>query len=130
MCAVPIPDNVSDEQAILVGDVLGTGYHSVVEGGVVPGDSVAVFGCGPVGLSALASLQLFGPARVFAIDVLPNRLALAEFFGAEIIDASKTDPVSEILDCPCQGWIARGVNALHPPLDNLSWLCWSWSRCW
>ena len=97
MCAVPVPDHVTDEEAILVGDVLSTGYHSVVEGGVKPGDTVAVFGCGPVGLCALASLQLFGPSRVFAIDVLPNRLALAEEFGAEIIDASKTDAASEIL---------------------------------
>lgn len=97
LCAVPIPDNVSDEQAILVGDVLGTGYHAVVEGGVGPGDTVAVFGCGPVGLCAIASARLFSPARLFAIDVLPNRLALAESLGAEVIDASKVDPASDIL---------------------------------
>ena len=97
MCALPIPDNVSDEQAILVGDVLGTGYHAVVEGEVGPGDTVAVFGCGPVGLCAIASAQLFSPARLFAIDVLPNRLALAESLGAEVIDAGKVDPASYIL---------------------------------
>lgn len=97
MCAVPIPDNVSDEQAIMVGDILGTGYHSVLEGGVGPGDVVAVFGCGPVGLCAIASAQLFSPARLFAIDMLPNRLALAEGYGAEVIDAGKVDAVSDIL---------------------------------
>ena len=97
MCAVPIPDNVSDEQAILVGDVWGTGYHAVLEGGVGPGDTVAVFGCGPVGLCAIASAQLFSPARLLAIDVLPNRLALAEKLGAEVIDAGKVDATSHIL---------------------------------
>lgn len=97
MCAMPIPDNVSDEQAILVGDVLGTGYHAVLEGNIGPGDTVAVFGCGPVGLCALATAQLYSPARVFAVDVLPNRLALAEQFGAEPIDASQVDVVSDIL---------------------------------
>ncbi|MCG6879261.1 MAG: alcohol dehydrogenase catalytic domain-containing protein [Deltaproteobacteria bacterium] len=116
MCAVPIPDNVPDEQAILVGDVLGTGYHSVVEGGVGPGDTVAVFGCGPVGLAALASLQLFGPARVFAIDVLPNRLALAEKFGAEIIDASKTDAVSEILGRTDMNGVDVAIEAAGLPV--------------
>ena len=97
MCAVHIPDNVSDEQAILVGDVLGTGYHAVLDGGVGPGDTVAVFGCGPVGLCAIATAQLYSPARLFAVDVLPNRLALAEKFGAEVIDAGKVDAVSDIL---------------------------------
>ena len=97
LCAVPIPDNVSDEQAILVGDVWGTGYHAVLEGGVGPGDTVAVFGCGPVGLCAIASARLFSPARLYAIDVLPNRLAIAEKLGAQVIDASQVDPVSHIL---------------------------------
>jgi alcohol dehydrogenase len=115
MCAVAIPDNVSDEQAILVGDVLGTGYHSVLEGGVSPGDTVAVFGCGPVGLCALASAQLFAPARVFAIDVLPNRLALAEEFGAEPIDASKVDAASEILSRTDMVGVDVAIEAVGMP---------------
>ncbi|MHB8766553.1 MAG: alcohol dehydrogenase catalytic domain-containing protein, partial [Deferrisomatales bacterium] len=49
-----IPDGVTDEQAIFVGDVLGTGYHAAREGGIEPGDTVAVFGCGPIGLGAIA----------------------------------------------------------------------------
>jgi alcohol dehydrogenase len=97
MCAVPIPDNVSDEQAILVGDVFSTGFHAVKEGGVVPGDTVAIFGCGPIGLAAVASAALFGPSRVFALDLLPNRLAVAEQLGAEPIDASSGDTVTKIL---------------------------------
>lgn len=97
MCSVHIPDNVSDEQAILVGDVFSTGFHGVKEGGVTPGDTVVVFGCGPIGLAAVASTALFGPSRVFAVDVMPNRLALAEQLGAEPIDASNGDAVTQIL---------------------------------
>ncbi len=97
MCAVPIPDSVSDEQAILVGDVFSTGFHAVKEGGVGPGDTVAIFGCGPIGLAAVASAALFGPSRVFAVDVMPNRLAVAEQLGAESIDASSGDTVTQIL---------------------------------
>ena len=97
MCVVPIPDNVSDEQAILVGDVFGTGFHGIKEGGVCPGDTVVVFGCGPIGLAAVASAALFGPARVFAVDVMPNRLAIAEQLGAEPIDAGSVDAVTKIL---------------------------------
>ena len=97
MCAVPIPDNVSDEQAILVGDVFSTGFHAIKEGGVGPGDTVAVFGCGPIGLAAVASAALFGPCRVFAVDVMPNRLAAAQALGAEPIDASSGDAANKIL---------------------------------
>ncbi|MCB2188254.1 MAG: alcohol dehydrogenase catalytic domain-containing protein [Deltaproteobacteria bacterium] len=112
MCVVPIPDNVPDEQAILVGDVLSTGYHAVLEGGVSPGDTVAVFGCGPVGLSALAAVQLFSPRRVFAIDVMPNRLDLAKKFGAEPIDASRVDVVSEILGQTDMGGVDVAIEAV------------------
>lgn len=97
MCAVPIPDNVSDEQAILVGDVFSTGFHAIQQGGVGPGDTVAVFGCGPIGLAAVASAQLFGPSRVYALDMVPKRLELAAVLGAEPIDVSQGSPVTRIL---------------------------------
>jgi alcohol dehydrogenase len=97
LCAVPIPDNVSDEQAILVGDVFSTGFHAVKQGGVAPGDTVAIFGCGPIGLAAVASARLFGPSRVFALDVLPNRLEVARRLGAETIDASDGEEVNKLL---------------------------------
>lgn len=97
MCAVTIPDNVSDEQAILVGDVFSTGYHAVAAGGVRTADTVVVFGCGPIGLAAVASAGLFGPGRIYAVDMMANRLALAEKLGAIPIDASKVDPAGTIL---------------------------------
>jgi alcohol dehydrogenase len=87
---------VPDEVAVLVGDVFSTGYHAARQGGIDTGDTVAVFGCGPIGLAAAASAQLFGPRRVFAIDVFENRLALAEGYGAIPLNA-KDDPINKIL---------------------------------
>lgn len=115
MCAVPIPDNVSDEQAILVGDVFSTGYHAVVQAEVGPGDTLAVFGCGPIGLAAVASAGLFGLKRIFALDVLPNRLALAEELGAEPIDASDGGAVNKILAATGMHGVDAAIEAAGLP---------------
>ncbi|MBV9309452.1 MAG: alcohol dehydrogenase catalytic domain-containing protein, partial [Solirubrobacterales bacterium] len=63
-----VPPEVSDEVALFAGDVMGTGYHAVLEGGVRPGDSVAVLGLGPVGLCAVQAAVAAGAGPVFAID--------------------------------------------------------------
>jgi len=95
-CLVPIPDSVPDEQAVFVGDVFSTGFHAAREAQIQTGDSVAVFGCGPIGLAALVAAWQFGPRRVFGIDVLDNRLALAEHYGATAIDARETNVVERL----------------------------------
>jgi threonine dehydrogenase-like Zn-dependent dehydrogenase len=103
-CVVPladhtlelIPSEVSDEQAIFVGDVLSTAYFGAERAEIQPGDTVAVIGAGPVGLLAVMTAQLFGPARVFAVDLVPERLELAQELGATPIDASKSHPVEAI----------------------------------
>lgn len=78
----PLPDEVSDEAAIFLADILPTGYAAVTRGGVTGGDTVAVVGCGPVGLMAL--LCAAGTAgRLIAVDGVPARLELAERLGAE-----------------------------------------------
>jgi Zn-dependent alcohol dehydrogenase len=76
-----IPEALSFEQAIFVGDIFSTGFHAAHEGDIKVGDVVAVVGAGPVGLFAQVSAQLFGPATVLAIDSVPERLALAEKLG-------------------------------------------------
>lgn len=91
-----VPDSVPDEQAVFVGDMLSTGYHAAHEGRIQPGDTVAVFGCGPVGLCALLSAWQFGPKQVFAVDMLDNRLAVAAGYGATPIDVRKGDPVEHL----------------------------------
>jgi len=88
-----IPDSVTDEQAIFVGDALATGYFGAERAEIRPGDTVAVIGAGPVGLCAIMAANLFGPARVFAVDSISERLALAAQLGAIPVDISKVHPV-------------------------------------
>jgi 2-desacetyl-2-hydroxyethyl bacteriochlorophyllide A dehydrogenase len=87
-----VPEGVSDEVALFAGDVMGTGYHSVVHAGVRAGDTVAVLGLGPVGLCAVQAAGVAGAARVFAIDSVEERLAMAERFGAEPLHLTEDDP--------------------------------------
>jgi threonine dehydrogenase-like Zn-dependent dehydrogenase len=80
---VPAPTGLPDEVAILLGDVLSTGYHCALMGEVGPGAVAVVIGCGPVGLMAVLAAQELGAARVFAVDTVPARLALARAMGAD-----------------------------------------------
>jgi len=91
-----VPEEVPDEKALFVGDVLATGYFAVQRGGVKPGDVVAVVGCGPVGLMALMCASLFRPRTVIAIDAVPERLELAAQLGAVAVDMSRTDPLKAV----------------------------------
>jgi len=93
----PIPAALADDQVLFAGDVLPTAYSAVAGlnpavRGVQRGDTVVVFGAGPVGLCAVASARLFDPKRVIAVDVEPRRLALAGELGADTcVDASRED---------------------------------------
>jgi 2-desacetyl-2-hydroxyethyl bacteriochlorophyllide A dehydrogenase len=92
----PIPDSVTDEQAIFAGDILATGLFAAERGGIRVGDTVAVIGVGPVGLMAVMCAQLFGPARVFAVDTVDSRLGLAAELGATPLDTRAVNPQTEI----------------------------------
>ena len=91
-----VPAGMSDDDALFLGDILSTGFVCAENGGIRPGDTVAVFGAGPVGLLAMQSAQLFGPARVFAVDRVGYRLALAEEFGAEPVHLDRGDPAEQL----------------------------------
>lgn len=95
-----IPDSVSDEEALLLADVLPTGYEvGVLAGGVRPGDVVAVVGAGPVGLSVISCARLFSPSHVVAIDLSDTRLKRAREFGADVtVNDATEDPVAVIKD--------------------------------
>jgi threonine dehydrogenase-like Zn-dependent dehydrogenase len=71
--AVKLPDDISDDQAIPLSDIFPTGYFAADLAEIKPGDSVAVFGCGPVGQFAIASAFMKGASRVFAIDTIESR---------------------------------------------------------
>jgi 2-desacetyl-2-hydroxyethyl bacteriochlorophyllide A dehydrogenase len=87
-----VPEGMSDEVALFAGDVMGTGYHAVTESGLRPGDAAAVLGLGPVGLCAVQAARAVGAARVIAVDSVPERLAMAESFGAQPVHLSEGDP--------------------------------------
>jgi threonine dehydrogenase-like Zn-dependent dehydrogenase len=86
-----VPEGMSNDVALFAGDVMGTGFHAVVESGMRPGDVVAVLGLGPVGLCAVQAARACGAAHVLAIDSVPERLAVAESFGAEPVHLTEQD---------------------------------------
>jgi 2-desacetyl-2-hydroxyethyl bacteriochlorophyllide A dehydrogenase len=87
-----IPVAMSDEAALFAGDVMGTGYHAVADSDLRAGDVAAVLGLGPVGLCAVQAAKAAGAARVIAIDSVPERLAMAESFGAQSVHLTEQDP--------------------------------------
>jgi 2-desacetyl-2-hydroxyethyl bacteriochlorophyllide A dehydrogenase len=90
-----VPESVSDEVALFAGDVMGTGYHGVLESGLRAGETAAVLGLGPVGLCAVQVAKLQG-ARVIAIDSVEQRLALAKSFGAIPLHLGEQDVKAEV----------------------------------
>jgi threonine dehydrogenase-like Zn-dependent dehydrogenase len=95
---LPIPEGITDEEAVLLTDILPTGYVGAVRADIKPGSTVVIVGLGPVGIMALQCAALFGPARILAVDMVPERLARAEAFGAEPVDASKAPGVAQVLE--------------------------------
>jgi threonine dehydrogenase-like Zn-dependent dehydrogenase len=81
-----VPESIDDDKVLFLSDILPTGWMAAVNCDIEPGDVVAVWGCGPVGLFAIQSARLLGAHRVIAIDHRPRRLQLAKGLGAEIID--------------------------------------------
>ena len=116
---VRLPDGVSDEQAILLSDIFPTSYFGADLAEIKPGDTVVVFGCGPVGQFAIASAKLKGAGRVFAVDCVASRLEMAREQGAEVIDFNREDPV-EVLERvtggigPDRAIDAVGLDAMAP----------------
>ncbi|NAZ77431.1 alcohol dehydrogenase catalytic domain-containing protein [Kineococcus sp. T13] len=93
-----VPEGVSDVQALFASDAAPTGFMGADFCDITPGDTVAVFGAGAVGLMAARGAQLAGAERVIVVDRLPERLELARTrLGAETIDYSQTDSVQEVL---------------------------------
>ena len=126
------PGDEHENDFTMLSDVFPTGWHGVVLSGMQPGDRVAVFGGGPVGLMAAHSATLQGASQVFLVDEQADRLRLAESIGATPVDFSAGDPVEQILDLTDGRGADRGVEAVgyqahdasgeeHPELvlDNL-----------
>ena len=92
-----IEDDLPDEQALFLSDVFPTGYFAAENAAIQPGDTVAVFGCGPVGQFAIQSAYLLGAERVIAIDRIPERLEMAERHGkADVINYTTGDVTEQL----------------------------------
>ncbi len=96
----PVPAGASDEDILMLADILPTGYEvGVLNGQVQPGDVVAVVGAGPIGLSAISGSRLFSPSHVVAIDLADSRLEAAKSFGADVVvNNGREDPWQAVAD--------------------------------
>lgn len=116
---VKLPEDVTDDDAILLSDIFPTGYFGAEMAEIKNGDTVAVFGCGPVGQFAIISALLMGAGRVLAIDRIPSRLEMARNLGAEVINFDEEDPVEVIHELTGGIGVDRtidavGVDAVQP----------------
>jgi alcohol dehydrogenase len=91
-----VPAGASDEEILMLADILPTAYEvGVLNGHVQPGDTVAVVGAGPIGLSAMLGAQLYSPSHVIAIDLADARLEAAKLFGADLmVNNGRDDPIA------------------------------------
>lgn len=94
-----IPEGADEEALVMLSDILPTGHEIGVKyGNVKPGDTIAIIGAGPIGMSALLTAQFYTPATVYMVDLDPNRLEMAKKFGAtHVINSTKEDAVKKIL---------------------------------
>jgi threonine dehydrogenase-like Zn-dependent dehydrogenase len=95
---IKVPDTLTDEQVLFLSDILPTGYMAAENCEIQGGDTVAVWGCGPVGLFAIASAMLLGAARVIAIDRFPERLLKARSIGALTLNYESVDVQEALKD--------------------------------
>ena len=102
---VKVPDSLRDDQVLFLSDVFPTGYMAAENANIKKGDTVAVWGCGPVGLFAIKSAWMMGARRVIAIDSVKERLDLAETFGkAETIRTTDSKEVYDRLQALTNGF--------------------------
>jgi threonine dehydrogenase-like Zn-dependent dehydrogenase len=129
-----LPEDAEEKQNdyVMVSDIFPTGWHSTILAGIKPGDSVVIYGAGPVGLMAALSASIQGASKIFVVDQHPDRLKLAKELGAIPVDQSKGDPVAQVLeltkglgaDCGCEavGYQAHDYHGHEVPnltMNNL-----------
>lgn len=95
---IKVPNHLSDEQVLFLSDIYPTGYMGAEMCNIQPGDTIAIWGCGPVGQFSIRCAFQLGAERVIAIDQVPERLRMAEDGGAKTIDFSKEDVYETLMD--------------------------------
>jgi D-arabinose 1-dehydrogenase-like Zn-dependent alcohol dehydrogenase len=121
---IVIPDGLDDDKVLFPSDILPTGWMAAENAQIEPGDTVAVWGCGPVGLFAVQSAFAMGAHRVIAIDHYPRRLELARQMGAEAIDFQQTAVLEALMEMtggigPDAVIDAVGMEAHGFAIDNI-----------
>jgi threonine dehydrogenase-like Zn-dependent dehydrogenase len=109
---VKLPEEVTDDQAIMLSDIFPTAYFGADLAEIGDGDTVAVWGCGPVGQFAVASAKLMGAGRVFAIDRVESRLEMARAQGAEVINFEEEDPTEALKRLTGGIGVDRAIDAV------------------
>uniref|UniRef100_A0A7V4XUA2 Glutathione-dependent formaldehyde dehydrogenase n=1 Tax=Acidobacterium capsulatum TaxID=33075 RepID=A0A7V4XUA2_9BACT len=109
---VGLPEEISDDQAILMSDILPTSYQAADMAQIRPGDSVAIYGCGPVGMLAIACAQHLGAGRIFVVDEVDYRLDLARSHGAEAINFRTENPVEVLRKLTAGSGADRVIDAV------------------
>lgn len=109
---VKLPEEIDDDNAIMMSDILPTSYQAAKMADIRSGDTVAIFGCGPVGAMAIACAEHLGAGRIFAIDQVKSRLQFAQSVGAEAIDFSREDPVEVLRDLTIGSGPDRVIDAV------------------
>ena len=122
---VAVPDHLDDDQVLFLTDILPTGWQAAENAQIGPDDTVAVWGCGPVGLFAVQSAILMGASKVIAIDHYPHRLELAKQLGAEVVNFRESNVMEALMEM--SGGIgvdatidAVGMEAHGFAIDNLT----------
>jgi threonine dehydrogenase-like Zn-dependent dehydrogenase len=118
---IPVPtfqttstDNTTESLAndyLMLSDIFATGWDALNYAGFKAGDTVAIFGAGPVGLMALHAAKIRGASRIYSVDYVPERLALAAQHGAIPINFREADPVEQIMALEPSG-VTRSVDAV------------------
>lgn len=109
---VKLPDQVFDDQALMISDIFPSAYFGADLAEIEPGDTVCVLGCGPVGQFAVASAKLMGAGRIFAVDCVPDRLEMARAQGAEVVNFEEEDPTKVIVELTGGIGVDRLIDAV------------------
>ncbi|ARC34962.1 alcohol dehydrogenase (plasmid) [Paracoccus yeei] len=113
----PIPEGSDDEALVMLSDIMPTGMEIGVQaGGVKPGDTVAIVGAGPVGMSVLLTAQFYSPGRIIMIDMDPARLELARQFGAtDVVQVGAEDAAARVLELTDGQGVDVAIEAVGIP---------------
>ncbi len=113
----PVPNGADEDALTMLSDILPTGYEvGVLNGQVAPGDTVAIIGAGPVGLSALLTAQFFSPSEIIVVDVDVNRLEVAMRFGAtKVVDNSDGRSIEKIMEMTGGRGVDVAIEAIGIP---------------